>query len=307
MSRKFLTYASLLIIFVFIGYMIFDSVRPEEQAIVEKTVTDSPGDRWEVSREIRVLEGSLRAIASSPEGLVFAGGDSFVKCYESDLGTVLWTTRAGSPVTSLAYSGGLVYASTLDQILVIDKDGKIISEWGPYTNNSIITSVAANTDRVAFADAGNKMIYVLDKSGEVQTISGQGVQEFIIPSAYFDVAMNKDNSFYAANTGHRRIELRNEGGMTESWFGEPGLAPEAFCGCCNPAHFAAFNDGFVTAEKGVNRIKLLDTNGGFVEFVSSKNDFTPSIPLDVAISEDGKIIYAADPSDSKIYVFKRNE
>jgi hypothetical protein len=44
--------------------------------------------------------------------------------------------------------------------------------------------------------------------------------------------------------------------------------------------------------------------GEFVEFVSSVNDFTPATPLDVA-SADGKIIYAANPANSTLYVFTR--
>jgi hypothetical protein len=41
-----------------------------------------------------------------------------------------------------------------------------------------------------------------------------------------------------------------------------------------------------------------------VEFISSVNKFTPSIPIDVA-SLDGKIIYGANPADSKVYVFNK--
>ena len=63
-------------------------------------------------------------------------------------------------------------------------------------------------------------------------------------------------------------------------------------------------EGFVTAEKGINRIKILNKKGEFVEFVNSKNSFVKSVPLDVA-SSDGKIIYAANPADSRLYIFKR--
>jgi hypothetical protein len=89
-----------------------------------------------------------------------------------------------------------------------------------------------------------------------------------------------------------------------SYFGEPGTAPDAFCGCCNPAHFIKTKTGYITAEKGINRIKILGESGEFIEFVSSKNDFAPSVPLDLA-SVDGETIYAANPSDSKLYIFKR--
>jgi hypothetical protein len=82
------------------------------------------------------------------------------------------------------------------------------------------------------------------------------------------------------------------------------LAPEYFCGCCAPAHFALIPQGFVTAEKGINRIKILNTKGEFVEFVNSKNSFIKSVPLDLA-SADGITIYGVYPGDSKLYVFNR--
>ncbi|MBG0860262.1 MAG: hypothetical protein IQL11_12220, partial [Bacteroidales bacterium] len=62
--------------------------------------------------------------------------------------------------------------------------------------------------------------------------------------------------------------------------------------------------GFVTAEKGINRIKILDQLGVFVEFVSSVNNFVPPLPLDIA-SLDGSLIYGANPADSKLYIFQR--
>jgi len=196
-----------------------------------------------------------------------------------------------------------VFASTLDQVLVIS-DGKLLNEWGPFESNCIITSVSATKSRVAFCDAGNRKVYILDKGGEVVAMAGQNNPQFVLPSAYFDVFLNTDNSFWVANPGHRRIEKRSSQGAFESFFGEAGLAPEAFCGCCNPSHFTIIPGGFVTTEKGVNRIKILNEEGEFVEFVSARNNFTPSTPLDVA-SADGKIIYAANSVDSKIYIFKK--
>ena len=45
-------------------------------------------------------------------------------------------------------------------------DGKLEDEWGPFEDKSFITSVASNKTRVAYADAGNKMIVILDKQGQ---------------------------------------------------------------------------------------------------------------------------------------------
>lgn len=304
MNKKLIGYLSVIVILVFIGYMVYDSVHTEKAG--EKVVTSNviPLEAgWKISAELEIKTGSLKAVAASPDGLILVGGGSFVSCYDSTLKNV-WELVAPAPVTSIACNGDTIFASTMDQILVISKDGKMLNEWGPYEKNSIITSVSAFGSYVGFADAGNRIIYILDKGGEVKKMVGQGDNQFILPSAYFDIAMNQGNSFFVANTGHRRIEKRDMSGKMVSMFGEAGLSPDAFCGCCNPAHFALIPGGFITAEKGVNRIKILDPDGKFVEFVSAKNDFAPSIPLDVA-SADGKTIYAANPDDSKLYVFKR--
>jgi DNA-binding beta-propeller fold protein YncE len=305
MKSKLLAYASLLIILVFIGFMIYDSARTEKITIAQPDAIARVDDSWQIAGEMQVREGALKAVAVSPDGLVFLAGGSFVSCYDSSLTKAIWTFSPEAPVTALAYNNGILYAATIDQVLVIGNDGKLNGEWGPYDQGSIITSVTANGSRVAFADAGNKRVYVLDKGGEVVRMAGQDDPRFILPSAYFDVVLNEDNSFFVANTGHRRVELRNAEGIMESSFGEAGLAPEAFCGCCNPSHFVKIPGGFVTAEKGLNRIKILDEKGVFVEMVSSKNDFTPAIPLDIAASDDGQVIYGANPEDSKLYVFKR--
>src|ERR1035437_9235788 len=243
------------------------------------------------------------AVSISRSGNIYLGGDSFVSCYSNDL-KLLWSFKPPYPVTALSNYGDTLYASTLEKILVISSEGKIKDEWGPFEDNGIITSIASNKSTVAFADAGNRIVFLLDKAGNVKSMVGQNDGQFIVPSPYFDLALGSDNALFVANTGHRRIETRTPDGRLKEYFGEPGTAPGAFCGCCNPAHFALIPEGFVTSEKGINRIKILDKTGKFIEFVSSKNRFMASIPLDLA-SNDGISIYAANPADSKLYVFTR--
>jgi hypothetical protein len=188
--------------------------------------------------------------------------------------------------------------------MVLDLKGKVLGEWGPFEDSSIITSITSNRKYVAFADAGNKMVFVLDKGGEVKKMIGQNDKQFEIPSPYFDVALDNEDNLFTANTGRHRVETRSIDGVVKSYFGEPGTAPGRFCGCCAPPHFALIPEGFVTSEKGINRIKILDKKGEFVEFVNSHNNFIKSVPLDLA-SADGKTIFAAYPADSKLYVFER--
>lgn len=304
MNKKFVTILSVLVIVVFIGYMILDVSRPEGPAPVEGINLNSEiSDAWMISEELLINEGTLNAVAASSTNRIYLGGDSFVSCYNNDL-KLLWNTKTDSAITSISVSGDSIFASTMEHILVLNQEGKILNEWGPFEEGCMITSISSNRNFVAIADAGNKIVFIIDKGGEVKRMIGQSEREFIIPSPYFDIALDKDNLLYTANTGKHRIETRTPDGAIKSFFGEAGAAPEYFSGCCAPAHFIVFPDGFVTAEKGINRIKILNTSGEFVEFVNSKNTFAKSVPLDLA-SYDGKTIYAANPADSKLYVFKR--
>jgi len=305
MNRKLVTVLSVLVIIVFIGYIILDTAKPLETVKDEsiKPVKNELSDAWKISNEINAGGDSLKAVTVTSSGKIYVGGNSFVSCYDKGLG-LLWTVKTPSAVTSLSNYGDSVFASTRAQILVMNPDGKILNEWGPFEDKSLITSVSANRRFVAFADAENKTVYILDKGGEVKKIIGQNDKHFIIPSPYFELVLDNMNNLYVANTGMHRIETYSIDGVLKSFFGEPGLAPENFCGCCAPAHFALIPQGFVTAEKGINRIKILNKKGEFVEFVNSKNSFIKSVPLDLA-SADGVTIYAAYPGDSKLYVFTR--
>jgi hypothetical protein len=305
MNKKIAAIFSVVIILTFMGYIIYDSITGRDgsqkgTAPVAKIVTE---DKWTESGEISSADGSLLSVATDSEGRIYLGGESFVTCLDKDH-SKLWSLKTMAKIGALSVAGDTVFAASAENISLISTGGELLDEWGPYESNSLITSVSANRNFVVFADAGIKRVFVLKKSGEVYSMMGQSDNKFIIPSPYFDVAITDDNTIFIANTGRRRVETWTADGRLLKYYGEPGSAPGAFCGCCNPAHFTILPQGFVTAEKGINRIKILDNDGGFTEFVSSNNKFTASVPLDLA-SSDGKTIYAADPVDSRIYVFKR--
>src|SRR5512133_333944 len=270
MNKKVTTILSVLIILVFIGYIVYDTAKPAAQAKNEiaNPLTPEIPDAWKISREFKVNEGSLKAVTVTQKGNIYLGGDSFVSCYDKEL-NLIWNVKTASAVTSLTSYGDSIFASTVEDILILSPAGKILNEWGPYGDSCFITSVGSNRKYVAIADAGNKIVYILDKGGEVKTMIGQNDKQFVIPSPYFDVALDDNNNLFTANTGLHRIETRSIDGIVKSYFGEAGTAPEYFCGCCAPPHFAVIPEGFVTAEKGINRIKILNKKGEFVEFVNS--------------------------------------
>ncbi len=305
MNKKYIAFFSLLIILTFIGYIIYDTATTEtnSQAVSKSgRVSDIP-DKWIISKELLSVDGPLTSLCVSDSGVTYLGGDSYVSCYDKQLKKT-WSIKTSGKITSLSVYGDTIFGTTSEMIILLSLKGKLLDEWGPFEDNSIITSVTANRSFIVFADAGNKMVFVLTKDGRVKSMIGQTGEKFIIPSSYFDVAIDENNILFIANPGYRRIETRSIDGDLIRYFGSPGTAPGAFCGCCNPSHFVIIPGGFITAEKGINRIKILNEKGDFVEFVSSDNKFTPSVALDLA-SPDGKTIYAANPADAKLYVFNR--
>ena len=305
MNKKITSLLSLLIILIFIGYIIYDTALSETKVPTEIKGNDIrlDQDKWSVSKVFDPGRDSLKTVTISSSGLIYLGGNNWVASYDEDF-NLIWNIQTPKTITSLSISGDTIFASTFETILLISRGGKLLDEWGPFEDNALITSVTSSGSLIAFADAGNRMVIILTKKGDVKGIIKKTNEPFIIPSPYFDVALDKNNLLYTANTGYRRIETRKTDGSLISYFGLPGTAPDAFSGCCNPAHFALIPGGFVTAEKGINQIKIFDQNGKFVEYVSSVNKFLPAIPLDLA-SYNENTIYAANPADSKLYKFTR--
>ena len=302
--KKILALISLVIILTFIGYIIYDTVRSESNPTenLTKRKDTGPADQWQISQVVEVQKG-LKAVTVASDGNIYTGGASFIVSYGSNLNK-LWQIETAGMITALAMSGDTLFAASEETIYLISPAGKVINEWGPYEAKSLFTSLSANKDYLAVADAANKLVFIIKKDGEVHSMIGHSDEKLLIPSPYFDVCLTGDNMLFMAHTGKYRIEKWTIDGEFISSFGESGSDPGKFCGCCNPAHFTIIPGGFITAEKGINRIKISGSSGEFVEYVSSVNDFIASVPLDVS-SADGKIIYGANPADSKLYVFRR--
>ncbi len=261
--------------------------------------------KWGITETLNIPFGNLKAISLN-ENTIVVGGENFLAAYKSIDLSLLWNITTEKEIKALSVFDDMIYASIGEMIHLFNIDGTFIDEWGPYDEESYITSITSNKDFVAFADARNKLIFVVNKEGALKHYFGQPGNQFIVPSPYFDVSFLEDGNLAVANSGKRQIEYRKISGEIIEVFGEEGIGLEEFCGCCNPSHFALLPDGkIVTAEKGINRMKVLDQNGKLVELVSQSNLFKASIPLDIAISKEGEI-YAANGADSILYIFKRN-
>lgn len=306
MNRKVTGIISTVIIFICIAYIIYDIATgrsDRKEAVVNHNAADTLETRWQIVNEINIDYGTLTSVALTDERIICAG-DSFLTAYDKGL-TPIWNKSLMTSIKALAVFGDTIYAAMREVVTLFTISGNRIDTWGPYDDDAIITSISVNNRYVAFADAGNKLVFVLNKSGALKSIVGHPGNQFIIPSPYFDVALTKDDTLVIANTGKRNIEFRTIEGIFIRSIGEEGDSFEYFCGCCNPAHFAFSPDGnIVTAEKGINRIKIIKNTGELVEPVAQPDYFMVSVPVDLAISKNG-LIYAANRYNSVLYIFNR--
>ncbi|MBN2236157.1 MAG: hypothetical protein JW729_01275 [Bacteroidales bacterium] len=304
MDKKLASVFSVVILLLFVVFIIYDVSNGLPEDTNEKAAEEIVQEqRWEIDQALLIPFGRLKAVASN-QYVIIVGGEHFLAAYDTRELALLWNIQTDHSIYALAVSGNRIYASTGETILIYTLKGDIEEEWGPFDEKSQITSISANEHYIAFADASNKLVFILNQDGSLFTFFGKPGNQFIVPSPYFDVAFLDNEILGVANPGKRQIEYRTLQGDKVSFFGEEGVGLKAFCGCCNPAHFAFFPDGkIVTAEKGINRLKILNQNGELIELVSQSSLFKASVPLDLAVGNE--TIYAANGADSKLYIFKR--
>ncbi len=307
MQKKIATYFSLAIIVLFIVYIVYDTVSDKNNSEPNRTseVSEEIVANWSIAETLEIPYGTLKSICLSDKNMIFAGGENFLAAFSKNDLSVLWNINTANGIYALSIYGDTIYAASGQTITLYNINGNFIEEWGSYDEEAIITSISTSKNLVAFADAQNKIIFVLNKDGSLKHFFGQPGNQFVVPSSYFDVSFYREDTLLVANPGKQQIEYRTISGEIISSFGEAGFDLENFCGCCNPSHFALMPDGkIVTAEKGINRIKIISAKGELIELVAQSNLFKANIPLDIAVSNDGDI-YAANGYDSKLYIFKR--
>lgn len=195
-------------------------------------------------------------------------------------------------------------------VVMYDSNGTLVKRWNSFGENAVITSLAVSGENIYVADAGNRIVYHCNSNGQLEQKIGEkdehkGIPGFIIPSPYFDVAIDDNGFLWAANTGRHMFEnYTNDGSLRTSW-GVTSFKIEGFSGCCNPAHFAILDDNsFVTSEKGMPRIKLYDQHGQFIGVVAAPASFDGSLAPDIAVDKQHRVI-ALDFERQQVRIFER--
>lgn len=255
---------------------------------------------------------NLHAIALGPANRLYVSGQHQVIILNRDL-TITEAVALPSAAYSLAVdSQQNLYIGLLDRIEVYNDRLQPQTGWSIAGEKTRITSLAVTESSIFVADAGQKLIWKFDKKGTLERQIGvkdeaKDIPGFIIPSPYFDIAVDPDGFLWAANTGRHSIENYTPYGDFRSSWGKSSPQIDGFSGCCNPTHFVILEDGsFITSEKGIARIKTYDRLGRLKAVVAGPESFiegTTGLALAAASSQK---VWVLDPQKKELRIFEKN-
>jgi len=243
-------------------------------------------------RELPHFELELKnasAMAVGKKGNIYIGGESGFALLDSS-GKHMLLTDLSRPVKSIAVSpGGTIFIGDTDRVRVLDKNGRESSSWEPFSDVAFITSIAATDEYLFAADARNRVIWRYTHDGTVSGTIGKkdkaaGIKGFFIPGPFFDIATAYEEELWAVNPGRHALENYTLDGRLQTSWSKSSIDIDGFCGCCNPTHFALMPDGaFITAEKGIPRVKIHEPSGALRTVVAGSNLFVEGTLIAVRI------------------------
>jgi sugar lactone lactonase YvrE len=255
------------------------------------------------------VESHPFGIAAGPDGRVYVTVEDGLLVYHQER----LESRIELEQTATCLAVGpdqRIYLGTVEQVLVMSPDRSRTIVWEQVPAQALVTSIAVDEDQVLVADAGNHRVLRFDLDGKL--LAGIGAKDpekdipgFIIPSPYFDVALDEQGFIWVVNPGNHTIECyTNNGDLRSSW-GKSGMEIDSFCGCCNPIHMAILDDGaFVTSEKGLARVKVIEPTGVLRAVVAGPAQLAEgTVGLDLAIDPAGRIL-VLDPKARLVRVFE---
>jgi hypothetical protein len=256
-----------------------------------------------------------RALAVDSAGQIYVGGDRAVVRYSGDGKQLAEIALVGEP-TCLAIGAfdhlipGQLYVGMENHVEVYNRQGAPVAVWGSRGPEATFTSITTTESQVWVADAGNRLVWRFDLEGKLlepvgQPDPSQNRSGFLVTNHYFDLAAGTDDLVYIVNPRLLRVEGYTHHGEYETAWGKGSPAVADFFGCCNPAHLAVLPDGsFVTAEKGITRVKVYSRSGDFQTVVAGPPQLTDT-PTDLAADRIFRVL-VLDGRAAKVRIFEKN-
>jgi hypothetical protein len=290
-----------------------DQENPHEYNIEFYKQNDASLNQYGEVKNITVGLSKLTGVAIGPEDELYVSGDTEYLVYDQSW-NVSKSIKCGQAVLCLSVDQNKdVFVGMSDHLQVYDHQGTQKAKWPSLGDKALITSVSVTPRNVYIADAGNFIVLKYDKEGKLDQRIGEkdksrDIPGFIIPSPYFDLAIDPDGFLWVVNPGRLSLEnYTSDGNIRTSW-GTPGMTIEGFCGCCNPSHLTILENGaFVTSEKGIARVKVYNRLGELESVVAGPEQFKEgTVGLDLAVDSKNRI-YVLDPKQGTVRIFEKKK
>jgi hypothetical protein len=293
------------------------STRPQATVAESAAEEIDPADiLYQQTAEIPTGLTTVRALAVGAGDRLHVGGDKCVRVFEPDGKRIREIAVEAGPRCLAASvmedsAAERLYVGMENHVEVFDLKGVRIAAWKSPSEKAQFLSIAATDQDVFVADFGNQLVWRYDTKGELKGRIGQPDKKRKIPgltatTPYLDLAMGANGLVYVVNPRLLRLEAYTARGDLETTWGKGSSKLEDFFGCCNPTHIAVLPNGdFVTAEKGIPRIKVYSAEGKFECVVAGPRQM-PSLAADLAVDHRGRVL-ALDAMNASVRVFERKK
>ncbi|MCF8357433.1 MAG: hypothetical protein K9H26_01655 [Prolixibacteraceae bacterium] len=309
--KYFLIFLALLIVVVIVANYINSKPRKAKQNSYEYNVDEyKKVDPELIShkevRQIKINIGEYGGIATS-NNLIYLAADSSVKILTVQ-GQLQSQFSIEDNPRCIGVNNERLIVGYKDHFTVYTHSGDELFSTGKLTDSTLITSVAFWEENIVVADAGKRRVYIYtqdQKVAEIEGVSGSNnLLGFIVPSPYFDLAVNTENELWCTNPGMHALQQYNlRGDLLENW-DKASNDIDGFTGCCNPAQFSFLPDGrFVTSEKGMPRIKIYTPSGKLESVVAAPSKFEGNQHA-AEVATIGETIVALDFDRKMIRIFE---
>lgn len=319
-KNKIIIGIAILVILAVVGFMATDFFmgfdKPEKNVyefnLDDFTSVDSSLVNYTEVQDFKPDIEKMKAVDVDQDDNIYVAGKDKILIYDKDANLLKQINTSAETLSIKVSDNKEIYLGARDHIEIWNSEGEKKDSWEVRNEKVFITSIALTDSSVFVADAGNKIIYHYDLDGNFINEIGRkdsikGIQGFVIPSPYFDLAIGRDDELWVVNSGRHQFESYDKDGNLKSSWKQTSMDLEGFSGCCNPSNMAILPNGsFVTTEKGIVRIKVHKPSGEFESVVATPEQFDKgTMGLDIAIDSENRIV-VLDPIRGLIRIFEND-
>ena len=257
--------------------------------------------KYHETRRIPTGMTTVRALAFGRDGL-YVAGDREIVVFAVKVRSV---PLSGAPTCITETAAGDWLIGMGDHVERYSRTGRRLARWPRADKNSLLTGIMAEAGSVYVADAGARVVRQYDGDGHQRWQTPKSA--LVVPSPYLNIDASKYvGGVWVNDPGRHCLAQLTRDGKIARTIGQASANIDGFCGCCNPTDFVfMMNAQFVTAEKGIPRVKVYNEDGTLESVVAGPSDFIPgTVGLRLAVS-NGNAIYILDPKMRMIRVYQR--